>query len=156
MLMIEKNKYIMKKNKSLFVVILLASLIMGGCKKYDEGPYFSLHSKRERIIGEWKLEKTYIDGVADGFKIGYATFMENGAYVWESYHQMTSQNQQGWVISSHLDSYNGAWEFCSDFEILKITMGDSKEYEIMRLSNKELFIEVEIDNCVYRLEFEKI
>ena len=33
------------------------------CKKYSDGPLLSLRSAKSRIVGTWKIDKLYIDGI---------------------------------------------------------------------------------------------
>ena len=37
-----------------FIVLTIGIIIFPGCSKYEEGPLFSLRSKKSRIVGEWK------------------------------------------------------------------------------------------------------
>lgn len=37
------------------IILILIMLLLGGCKKYEEGPWLSLRSKNARIIGNWQL-----------------------------------------------------------------------------------------------------
>src|SRR5690554_7735049 len=53
----------MKNNIKLLFSVLSLVFIFTACNKYEEGPKFSLLTKKARISGTWKLEKT-ID--ADG------------------------------------------------------------------------------------------
>ena len=48
----------MKKN-ILFIIIVLA---IASCGKYEEGPIFSLRSKKNRLCREWRLDKGYLNG----------------------------------------------------------------------------------------------
>ena len=37
-----------------FLVFSLILII--GCKKYDQGPLISMHSKKGRVVGQWEFE----------------------------------------------------------------------------------------------------
>jgi len=43
------------RNITISLFILSIVFILSACKKYDEGPGFSLRTKNARITGEWKL-----------------------------------------------------------------------------------------------------
>jgi len=52
------------KNK-LYLLPLIAIFLFGtftACKKYSEGPVFSLRSKTERVANNWKVENYKING----------------------------------------------------------------------------------------------
>jgi hypothetical protein len=54
----------MKALKKSTVVLLLALLIISGsCKKYEDGPFFSIYSKTERASGNWRFDQVKEDGV---------------------------------------------------------------------------------------------
>ncbi len=47
------------KNKiSLFIFLLAGTMTMtiDGCKKYPDGPMFSIHSRTERVANTWKVD----------------------------------------------------------------------------------------------------
>lgn len=49
--------------KTLKIFLLIAAIaVLSGCKKYDEGPLVSLHSKKSRIEGTWKMTRFDIGG----------------------------------------------------------------------------------------------
>lgn len=49
--------------RTLIVVFIAFAFIATSCKKYPEGPDFSLRSKTERLSNTWKIDKWYDDGV---------------------------------------------------------------------------------------------
>lgn len=44
------------KKLLIILTILTFGLNLQSCKKYEEGPSFSLKTKKKRLVGEWKLE----------------------------------------------------------------------------------------------------
>ena len=44
-------------NKVLLVGVLAIAIGFSGCKKYEDGPWFSLLTKKQRITGEWETKK---------------------------------------------------------------------------------------------------
>lgn len=129
--------------------LFVAAAILGGtmmaapsCGKYEEGPGFSLRSKKSRLAGEWDA-KEYVD--ADGTTIAdtdddYITFEKDGTY----------------KVTSDGTSVSGTWEFASDKEKLRTSytvggMTFTGESTIVRLTNKELWIKDE-DGDMTKLE----
>jgi hypothetical protein len=46
----------MKKIKIALFLVLAAMLILPSCKKGDNDPFFSFHSRKARVVGTWKLK----------------------------------------------------------------------------------------------------
>ena len=131
-------------NKNTIAALALITIISYGCSKYDDGPGFSLRTKKGRLTGEWKLEEVSSNGQSSNLS-GYDiiwTFERDGEF------------QQTLEYGSSSYSYEGEWEFEDDGEELEIQMDGSSytdTYEINRLSSNELWIEM--GNTEY--EFEK-
>ena len=49
--------------KNTLIIVLLASLALGSCNKYDEGPGLSLRSKSHRLCGNWSVTETYVNNI---------------------------------------------------------------------------------------------
>lgn len=122
------------KTMNFFVAVAIAGsslMAVSSCGKYDDGPKFSLLTKKMRLVGDWDA-KEHID--SDGTSTSdnsddIITFKKNGDYAY------TSGNT----------SYNGTWEFTSDKEKIKTTytsgnISISSESTILRLTNKELWV----------------
>ena len=62
------------KTKILLLCFSIAVIpFLGGCGKYEEGPAFSLSSKKGRVANTWKFEKVFIyQGNNSGFIPGAA------------------------------------------------------------------------------------
>ena len=48
--------------KKLLLALVGVAFMLGSCGKYEEGPGFSLRSKKGRVEGEWKIEKEIYNG----------------------------------------------------------------------------------------------
>src|SRR4051812_28988231 len=46
-----------------FIVAIIFSVAFVSCKKYPEGPAFSLRSKKARLSNTWKIEQYKFNGV---------------------------------------------------------------------------------------------
>ena len=120
----------MKKITSiLFAVVAMALVTFSSCGKYEDGPGFSLRSKKARVAGEWVIEKTIYNGVetTTGFDGISIEFKKDNTYT-ASYLGMTE---------------SGKWDFDSNKENLEFTSDGSstKSVEkILRLTNKEMWL----------------
>ena len=120
-------------------------LIWNSCKKYEEGPTFTLRTAKARITGEWKYEKYVIDGQQLNENITI-TFNKNKNV---SYHN-----------ADILETKNGGWGFGSwshnNGSLDKMTIKwviDNKEvvieeYDIIKLTNKEMRLKMIKDETV--------
>jgi hypothetical protein len=114
------------------VVVLSTTTVLTSCGKYDEGPSFTLLTKKMRITGEWTLIALDDDEVdpADGFE-SKLLFEGDGTFT-------QSTNFNG-VVSEDV----GTWEFNSDKTALLI---NETEATIIKLKNKEMKLRIaEID-----------
>jgi hypothetical protein len=50
------------KKTAFFTTLILATILLVACKKYEEGPTLSLRSKTARVAGNWTLESYTVDG----------------------------------------------------------------------------------------------
>ena len=115
--------------KSLFTLICL-TLIFSSCKKYEEGPGISLRTKKARVVGEWKMEKLFINDedtplTPDEKNIKWI-FKKDGNYEYQA------------------ATYNeiGTWSFDIKRELIFLTdteFGYSTSCKIRRLTNNEMW-----------------
>ncbi len=127
-----------------FVLLGMASLTVSSCGKYDEGPGFTLLTKKARLTGEWDVKES-VDGNDGSVTVDntsdYVTFEKDGTY---KYTQGST-------------SLSGEWEFSSDKERIKtsFTTGSttySAEQIIVRLTNKELWLKDPDTGDIYKAE----
>lgn len=128
---------VLNSKKLLLAAGLGIILSFGSCTKYEDGPGLSFRTKTTRLVGNWELievdgqqirrfgEFTLIDFDKDGdFTLSGSYFEANGQYV--SYREA------------------GDWEWENGKEEIEIeTNGFKEDWEIMRLTNNELWFEVE-------------
>ncbi len=119
------------KLKITTVIIILAALLMPtiqSCKKYPDGPTFSLKSRAERVANTWKVENYKINGNDfTSLVSSYTeTFTKKGAY---SYF---------WGI---LDG-SGTWSFQNKDTEIQIVGTDnqtSRRLTILKLEEKSFW-----------------
>ncbi|MFT5778190.1 MAG: hypothetical protein ACI837_001146 [Crocinitomicaceae bacterium] len=120
--------------------VTILAVNLQSCSKYDDGPGFSLRSKKARIVGEWDI-----------VQIGSQVFPQNG-YSLEMEFEKDGDFKFTYSYASYSYSYAGDWEFSSDKEELDLIVdGEIVSYEIKRLTNKEVWIEDEF-NDEWKLE----
>ena len=130
----------MKRNIFALTIVMAAMFVLNSCGKYEEGPGFSLLSKKARITGVWSFDKMFVDGteveideIMQSFKID---IMKDGT-------GKTSVTFMGMTINQDFE-----WEFNADKTHLRMRSKDSEtgeweewdESEIIRLTNKECWM----------------
>lgn len=120
----------MKKHLLILIVGASAALI-SGCKKYDDGPCLSIHTKKARIVNVWRFDKV----------VG-----SSGATITSLYDDMTIEfKKDGQYIETQQNTTaTGSWELIDDKEKIKVTYDNSStpgELTIRRLTNKEFWFE---------------
>jgi len=123
-------------------MLLVSPAVISSCNKYEDGPKFTLMTKKARLTGDWTV-KEYED------ENGNVVTVNNGDYV-------SFEKDGDYKATVDNITYSGTWDFSDDKEDLKITYtygstAISTSYEIRRLTNKELWIEDE-DNIIRRFE----
>ena len=122
----------------LLVGVLAIAIGFSGCQKYEDGPWFSLLTKKQRVTGEWEVKTLMNDGTNQIGNNGGQTyaldmeFDEDGNFELKMFF-----SYQGTSIS---EAFGGEWEFSSDKEEIELDFDDGtyQEIEITRLTNKEL------------------
>jgi hypothetical protein len=106
----------------------LASALLLGCSKYDDGPAFSLASKNNRLCREWELDRLNGQSLSDG------------QIIWEF------EKDGDFKYTYDYDGYNytalGEWSWEDGKESLELTIdGERIEADISRLTSEELWLE---------------
>jgi len=119
------------KNTKIYLFLSIAviiSLAISSCGKYEDGPGFSLLSKTARMTNKWELKS--VDGEVEAGLV-VLDLKKDGSM---------SINEDGYII-------DGSWEFSSDKEDLRLSIfGDEVDLKIRRLTNKELWLENELED----------
>jgi hypothetical protein len=110
-------------------MILCVSLLTS-CKKYEEGPAFSLRSKTERVANTWRIEYAWdrIDSVN--------ITTDCSGETWEFTKKNDFVKRDNGIVDK-----TGSWEFVSNKEQITIRLPlTTHTYEILRLKEKELWL----------------
>ena len=120
------------KNTKIYLFLSIAviiSLAITSCGKYEDGPGFSLLSKTARMTNKWELKS--VDGETIPAGEAVLDLKKDGSF---------SINEDGYII-------DGSWEFSNDKEDLRLTIfGEGIDLKIRRLTNKELWLENELED----------
>ncbi len=133
----------MRSKHILLVTVLTAfAFATPSCNKYEDGPKFTLLTKKMRLTNDWDIveyEDSDGDVVADNSS-DYFSFEKDGTY---------RANYGNF-------SYKGEWEFADNKEKLAISYQEgsitvTEKREILRLTNKELWLK-DSDGTIIRAE----
>ncbi|MCX6196547.1 MAG: hypothetical protein NTY55_07830 [Flavobacteriia bacterium] len=117
------------KNYLFLSIAVIISLAITSCGKYEDGPGFSLLSKTARMTNKWELKSVDGETIPAGDLV--LDLKKDGSM---------SINEDGYII-------DGSWEFSSDKEDLRLSIfGDEVDLKIRRLTNKELWLENELED----------
>ena len=116
------------KNYLFLSIVVIISLAITSCGKYEDGPGFSLLSKTARMTNTWELKS--VDGEVEAGLV-VLDLKKDGSM---------SINEDGYII-------DGSWDFSNDKEDLHLTIfGEGIVFKIRRLTNKELWLENELED----------
>jgi len=125
--------------KKLLVIALLALFALPSCTKYEEGPFFSLRTKSQRVQNDWTAILYEVDGtnILQEFDVLY--FFDKERVRLQYYHS-----------GSLFQEAEGDWRLTHDKEWITIEWdqaygGEIFNLEIIRLKEKELWVEYEGD-----------
>lgn len=119
---------------SLMAIAIIGLTIMTSCRKYEDGPGFSLRTKKARLTGEWKMTHVKENGESvslDGISIRIE-YKKNDTFI------------QTVSFDDETESIAGTWEFSNKKDKIYFTYDEDKSYtesfNITRLTNKELWV----------------
>jgi len=123
----------------MLAVALVIFLNMTSCSTYDEGPAFSLRTKKARLTnGEWEVVKIAKESLDDGSIV--MEFEKDGDF------EITVEYSYYGYYSFDYTA-TGEWEWEDGKEVIEIDMdGSQMEWKIKKLTNDELWFEDEDDD----------
>ncbi len=118
-------------------IVASATLLLGSCKKYEEGPMVSLKSKKERVSNTWKIEKAYRNGNDvtsdyDQYELQMLTDGDARLVAIYTFGDFTFEAET-----------DGTWNFQNDKEEIRLDFENDDAdnvYQILKLKEKELWI----------------
>jgi len=150
--------------KKLIIYFTLLLMVVGGCKKYDEGPLISLRSKEKRLCQEWKVDKYLLNGEDFTFyEEQYWTFEQNGDFlIYINYGNNEDQGEYSWrwaddkesiEIKIIEDKSKSSFFFQKFYKSTKAD--DWAKFQIKKLKFDQLVLEIKEDENDIRIEFAK-
>lgn len=125
----------MKKiNILLFAVLSVALFSASSCKRYEEGPGFSLRTPKARLVNTWEIEKYLVNGQ----DVSSQFLPLLGSHSLE----FTKDGKYEWLIDGGREV--GTWSFDSKKERIEMQEDGSTEkfsQKILKLTNNEFWIE---------------
>jgi hypothetical protein len=123
--------------KKLALLFVLSAFVFSGCKKYDDGPWFSLRTKKERLSNAWTIAAAYENGV-DKTSDYNSVFAD---------YTLTINKENTYTLSYKLLNItdyteSGSWVFNGDKThviFVKTNSSSSSDWEILKLKEKELW-----------------
>lgn len=144
----------MKFSAPVLILLSVVFLSFCSCNKYDEGPAFSLRSKKFRATDTWivaNAEKNGVD-VTSSIRMGL-DLKSDGSMTYTD----TIATPAGDSISNTL----GVWEFDNAAENLLLVFTDpgggnvsARVWFILRLTIGELWVTEQVGDDLYRYELE--
>lgn len=129
-----------------FSLMLFGALFLLSSCTYDEGPMFTLRSKKARLSQEWSFYEIEIDGVGEGEYVWEIEIEEDGTFI----------DTFGTFWSNEDLTRLGTWEWADGKEKVIFTFenGDTREYTIRKLTMEEFWIDflVETENGLQKWE----
>lgn len=125
--------------KKIVYFLIISLITLSSCKKYEEGPAFSLRTKKARLSNAWLTEKTidsngnekvFCDKDRDALT---TVFFKDGRYSFR------------YETSFFLILNDGKWAFTDDKEhvVISVEGEPDVEWEIIKLKNKSIALKKE-------------
>lgn len=152
----------MKRLAIILTVVAATAMIFSSCGKYEEGPSFSLLTKKARIVGDWKVDEMYVNDTLIDFAGFFAEIAEETGIEISNVSMETKIEKDGTGISSMKytvmgiglsEDTNLKWEFDDTKENLRTQTQDStgvwsewNDAKILRLTKSECWLESQEDD----------
>ena len=129
--------------KAVLFSLSLFTIGLVGCTKFNEGPSFSIQTRKARICNDWKLSDYVLNGnnIFDASITTKMTIDKDGTYSISNY-----TNELGQIQGTYS---HGTWMFGEDntsvfFYADTTTINPVHEYSIKELRSKRMVLEEEI------------
>jgi hypothetical protein len=137
-------------SKIVLALIIITSTLVSSCGKYEEGPKFSLASKKSRLEGEWKLEKYMVN---DADQTAAIQMIIGANFTWEI-------EKDGKYTQTGTTSDSGTWTLGEDKDDIMFTSsapGSTVDtYRILRLKSKEFWMkQTQSNGDVYEIHLKQ-
>lgn len=136
----------------LLAILFILPFVLTSCGKYDDGPWFSIYSKAERVSGFWRFDKVVEGGVnkTEEYVQQSIELRRDGIALWAK--EYSNNNPYDPVMET------GNWKFRNDKENIFMTfnVGRPEEYsldwKIKRLAYGDMRLE-RYDDVLGKIEW---
>lgn len=160
--------------KKLLLTLLILTAIIDGCKKYDDGPFISLRTARNRLLGSYSVAQYTVNGVDS------LILYNDSMYSQFDILQDESGNDFGYGISGNRKdgiycSAIGHWKLNNDKTKLTVTLSTcysndghkhpsgtgpfinnaTPEWKILRLTDTEVKMTTNFNGKEYLIELKE-
>ena len=140
----------MKRSLLYLICILCLTLtVTNSCKKYPDGPKFSLQLKKTRLCGDWSLASATLNGNDITATLSNLFLFREGLII----------NKDGTYETKDNFKETGKWEFEDHKKNIHLTVdgnGLQNTYTILKLENKDLWWEFKsADGNIYIWKFKQ-
>ncbi len=142
--------------KGLFI-LCAGLLFLASCSKFEEGPGFTLRSKKARLSGIWILKEVTVNGSTS--YNGQPVFDENSYFL-----KFTFEKDGKYTMSetysdpaNAMSNYSetGTWDWKEDSLMLKSSTNSEDVIHVSRLTNSEFWIDETDGNEKWMYKFEQ-
>jgi hypothetical protein len=153
----------------IILVLLVISGITEGCKKYEEGPMISFRSVKDRLFGYYILT-TYTVNNEDELDQYYDSLSKNFDIFYDDVNYRNVCNMAGSRNDGGTSTLVWTWGLINNNKILKVTSSGGNysgwssgpfrndvdpEWEILRLTNKEVKMKTNYNEKEYLIQLQK-
>ncbi|MEO8069124.1 MAG: DUF5004 domain-containing protein [Flavobacteriales bacterium] len=127
----------MNTSTTRIVLALVLGTTIAGCKKYEDGPAFSLRSREERVANTWRIDRAMSgsDDVTSAFSQYELRLTKD--------HDASLTATYTLFGTDFSFTTSGTWSFENKDEDLRLDLEDSdadETYQILRLKETELWL----------------
>ena len=127
-----------------FIAVTALTVSMSSCKKYEDGPAFSLLTKKARICNTWVLEQ-YLVGTDDQ-TTAFLAFAGND-------YQVEINKDGSYKVTTNGNALTGTWDLGEDKDDVTFTQtsptASTTTARIQKLKSKELWLRETESNGTY-------
>ncbi|HHZ65212.1 MAG TPA: hypothetical protein EYM84_09775 [Flavobacteriales bacterium] len=131
---------------STFILLITLIFTATSCGKYEDGPSFSLKSKKARITNKWKPVKVYFNGDEQPILDDGDSFIEISKN--SDYRYFYQNRYLTW-------DYSGEWKFYDSKKKIIVTLDASIDtLTILRLTKDEFWVSNSLTGGVWETHYE--
>ncbi|MDQ3047853.1 MAG: hypothetical protein M3R27_09925 [Bacteroidota bacterium] len=120
-------------------ILLLLIHFLSSCTKYEDGPGFSLLTKKSRLANTWRVESFFLNNNDETYN--YRIFITKEELTFSRSGDYSYSESATWSWAKADDK--GSWEFREQKEEVNMISedGSSKNFRILKLKNDQLWLE---------------